>query len=231
MNGGAKVVAKVVPSAEKYKFELSKDNGQTWASAGEGVEPEITLHGLKNGSKVHVRCLAINADHASVAGAEYPIYVSAEAPASPSGLKLVLSEGAASLSWGEVLGVSEYRLYVRQGASGPFKLVYHGAARSYADRRKEIHAADAVPGGSHSGDVFQYRVTSVSGNGEGRPSRFVDTNPGSWTNWDPMPGEPFRRDNVRNAKSTSGDYYPRGESIGLGEGDTAAEGTLQRYRR
>ena len=36
-------------------------------------------------------------------------------------------------------------------------------------------------------------VTAVNGNGEGRRSRVADTDPRSWRNWDPKPGEPFRR--------------------------------------
>jgi len=33
----------------------------------------------------------------------------------------------------------------------------------------------------------------VNGNGEGPKSTVVTTDPASWVNWDPRPGEPFRR--------------------------------------
>jgi hypothetical protein len=39
----------------------------------------------------------------------------------------------------------------------------------------------------------QYYVTASNGNGEGARSRMADTNPASWRNWDPRPGETFRR--------------------------------------
>ena len=44
-----------------------------------------------------------------------------------------------------------------------------------------------------SADIFEYRIAAVNGNGEGAPSRTADTDPASWRNWDPRPGERFRR--------------------------------------
>lgn len=56
---------------------------------------------------------------------------------------------------------------------------------------------------------MEYRVTAVNGNGEGPPSRIINTDPASWRNWEPQPGEPFRRTNVRSGSNSASDYYPR----------------------
>jgi hypothetical protein len=41
--------------------------------------------------------------------------------------------------------------------------------------------------------IFEYAVSAVNGNGEGPRCTAVDTDPASWRNWDPQPGEGFRR--------------------------------------
>ena len=41
--------------------------------------------------------------------------------------------------------------------------------------------------------IYEYAIAAVNGNGESKPSVPVSTNPASWLNWDPKPGEPFRR--------------------------------------
>jgi len=59
-------------------------------------------------------------------------------------------------------------------------------------------------------------VAAVNGDGEGPRSRMADTDPASWRNWDPKPGEPFRRAYSEHSVSTSPGvaterslYYPR----------------------
>jgi hypothetical protein len=89
------------------------DNGATWKAAAKSGKTEIRLAGLVDGTKVHVRGIAVNAEHESAAGPEYPVYVTKMPPPAPDGLRVSLAKGAAALSWGEVLGVSEYRLHGR----------------------------------------------------------------------------------------------------------------------
>ncbi|MCU1232145.1 MAG: hypothetical protein JWP63_112 [Candidatus Solibacter sp.] len=209
--GGARVIAQTVASATSYAFSISRDNGLTWTSAGVAARPEIELRGLPDGAKVHVRVTASNTEHAGAPGPEYPIYVTSKPPAPPDGLRVQLADGAAMLTWGDLLGVAEYRLYVHTASS--WQLIYHGRDRTYLDRRAGIRKSDAIPGGSHEGPIVQYQVTAVNGNGEGPPSRIADSDPSSWRNWDPMPGESFRRSSLAIRTEVGQEslprYYPR----------------------
>jgi hypothetical protein len=85
------------------------------------------------------------------------------------------------LTWGEVLGVTGYRLYAGD------RLIYRGRARTFTDPKA----------------AAQYSVCAVDGNGEGPRSMAMGADPNSWLTFDPKPGEPFRRDAVEPL------YYPR----------------------
>ena len=194
--GGARVIIEPVASAAQYRLELSQDGGATWSSVSTQNEPVTNVSKLANGGKVHVRAVALNAQHESAPGPEFPIYVSDEPPPPPDGLHVDLSSGAALLTWGEVLGVAEYRLYARPAAEKEFRLLYRGLDRSYRDNRPGIRPPLAQPGETDPlsrANLMEYCVSSVNANGEGARSRIADTNPASWSNWDPKPGEPFRR--------------------------------------
>ena len=194
--GGARVIIEPVANATHYQLELSKDGGSTWTKLITASASELTLGGLDNQQKVHVRAKAINSIHASAPGAEYPIYVTNQAPPPPDGLRVDLATGAATVSWGEILGATEYRLYARTKTTNHFQLIYNGLDRSFVDKRNEIvpcnptpDSAPAIPDSS----LIDYCVTAVNANGESMQSRTADTNPASWRNWDPMAGERFRR--------------------------------------
>lgn len=194
--GGARVLLAEVASASQYHLELSKDSGATWTALPAQPQPIVELNGLANGQKVHVRGVAANALHASQPGPAYPLYVTDQAPAPPDGLHVDLSDGAATVTWGELLGVTEYRLFGRVEGDSEFELLYYGLERSYRDKRSWIRSSDAAPGENRTGPapiIVQYYVTASNGNGEGARSPIADTNPASWRNWDPRPGEPFRR--------------------------------------
>lgn len=193
--GGAQVFINPVAGATQYQFELSKDNGATWLALGAQDEPQMTINNLANGEKVHIRSIASNAGQTSTPGSEYPLYVTSDPPPPPDGLHVELMDGTATLTWGEVLGISEYRLYARDAPEGQFRLLYHGRDRIYQDKRPGIRAAITIPQKSErsSPGLVEYCVTAVNGNGEGGRSRIADTNPASWRNWDPRPGESFRR--------------------------------------
>jgi hypothetical protein len=190
--GGARVVITPVAGATEYRLELSADAGRTWSTVRVLPEPSIDLNGLPDGRKVHVRAVARNAQHESSAGAEYPIYVTSQPPLPPDGLRVDLAEGAATLSWGEVLGASNYRLYARPKGASQFTLLYQGLDRLYVDRRAGIRPCDLVPGQTGAA-LVEYAVTASNDNGESVRSRTADSDPSSWRNWDPKPGEPFRR--------------------------------------
>ncbi len=194
--GGARIIIGPVASATHYPLELSRDGGTTWTPVAATGGPELSVTGLSDGEKVHVRARALNAEHTSAPGAEYPLYVSNRPPAPPDGLRVGLAAGAATLTWGEILGASEYRLYGRLKSERDFQRLYHGLERSHVDRRSTLRACDAIPGKtprSTPDAVAEYYVTAVNGNGESARSHPADTDPASWRNWDPKPGERFRR--------------------------------------
>jgi hypothetical protein len=197
LSGGAVVHASPVAAATSYIFELSSDEARTWQSAGTAVGPSLKLSGLANGTKYHVRVTARNAEHSSVPGPEYPLYVTAHPPSPPDGLFVELTPGAAILTWGEVLGATEYRLYRREKRDAHFRCAYLGAARTWKDTDTSITPPDASPDQPRSQAsaraVFEYYVTAVSHNGESVPSRTANTDPASWRNWNPTGREPFRR--------------------------------------
>jgi hypothetical protein len=182
VSGGARVFVHPVAAASRYHFEASTDNGSSWKVAGESAKPEFTLSGLANETKVHVRAFAANAEHESLPGPEYPVYVTTAAPLPPEGLRIRSND----VSWGEVLGVTEYRLYGRTG-KGEWRLIYKGLERKFEDRNR----------------AGEYQVRAVNGNGEGAGSRVATRDSDSWRNFDPKPGEEFRRA-VTGAK-----YYPK----------------------
>ena len=134
---------------------------------------------------------------------------------------MTLAKGSASLTWGEVLGVTGYRLYRRLQGSASWELAYHGLDRAFSDRRPDIVAPFYTPGASanirYAGPaypIYEYAVSAVDGNGEGPRCRPIDTDPASWLNWDPMPGEPFRRRFTYNdfpyyENDPTSVYYPR----------------------
>jgi hypothetical protein len=194
--GGARVIASAVASATQYRFELSKDSGATWTPIGLETAPQFSASGLADEQKFHVRVVALNPMHESAAGPEYPLYVTKNPPSPPDGIHVDLSDGAATVSWGEVLGVSEYRLYARSADERDFRLVYRGLDRIFHDQRPGIRAANPNPSdvaAAMQTGIIEYCVAAFNDNGEGARSRTADTNPASWRNWDPKPGEPFRR--------------------------------------
>ena len=193
---GARVILESVSSASNYRLELSRDGGNRWESQPQSIGPDLVVTGLREGEKIHVRALALNAERTSQPGAEYPIYASSQPPPPPDGVRVDLSPGVARVHWGEILGVTEYRLYRRTRTAKAFQLIYSGLNRAHFDRRPEIRGCDELPGSTRTDathPVFEYVVTAVNGNGEGPRSRAADTDPASWRNWDPKPGEAFRR--------------------------------------
>ena len=214
--GGARVVVEPVASANRYRLEVSKDHGATWTAISVQDQPVIEVNGLVNGQKVHVRAVAMNALHESLPGPEYPIYETNQSPLPPDGVHVDLAEGAATISWGEVLGVREYRLYVRRKGEKAFRPLNHGLERNFVDKRAGIKACDEIPGrsdGATPAEIFEYVIAAVNGNGEGARSRSADTDPRSWRNWDPRPGERFRRvysypNDMDPAPGEMARYYP-----------------------
>jgi hypothetical protein len=210
-----------------YRIQVSRDNGRTWSDAGQSAQSPLRLSGLPNGQKLHVRVIAANRTRTSEPGPEYPVYVSDQPPAHPDGLKLKLASGRVDLAWGQVLGVTEYRLYRKLRREGSFECIYRGADRKFADRVPGVIPAFEEPGLAAAAarppaayPIYEYAVSAVNGAGEGKKSALVNTDPASWVNWDPRPGEPFRRrytyntidySNIGREENTNR-YYPAQEA-------------------
>ena len=214
--GGARVIAGPVAAATRYLLEASTDGGAHWVECDERPTPELFVSRLTPGEKIHVRVVAKNELHASPPGDDYPVYGSNQAPPPPDGLRVDLSGGAAAVTWGEVLGVSAYRLYARLKSEERYRLVYAGLERVFIDSRAFIRACDPTPAGAVSlppSRMIEYRVAAVNGIGEGALSPPADTNPASWRNWDPKRREPFRRVTSVPSDAVTSDgegsrYYP-----------------------
>jgi hypothetical protein len=194
--GGARIVIAPSVSATQYRIEVSSDNGATWMPRATDGTAAPLVTGLENGKKVHVRAIAGNSQHNSAPGPEYPIYITNQPPPTPDGLLVELSKGFATMRWGEVLGAGSYALYGRAKGTKEFELLTRTATRVYVDHRASIQPCNESPGSATTSTpdgIWEYAVAASNHNGESPMSRFVDTDPASWLNWDPKPGEPFRR--------------------------------------
>ena len=222
--GRTTVIWDAVAGADSYRIQLSDDNAATWREAGRTPETSYDVTGLRNGAKYHVRLVAMNRERESAPGPEYPVYASADPPAYPDGLRLRVGESRVEASWGEVLGAGEYRLYRRPAGATEFEQVYAGRSTEFAESLPGVVRAFERPGMKANAlrentayRVCEYAVTSVNGNGESTKSPVATTAPASWVNWDPKPGEPFRRRFTYNTTDylrlgDEGDYpryYPR----------------------
>lgn len=215
-NGGAIVYGTIVGGASSYQAEISDDEAHTWRHIGEATTPQFTLAGLTNSKKYHVRLIAKNKHYLSDPGSEYPLYITRQSPPSPDGLHVKLSTGAANLTWGEVLGVTEYRLFRRKSGEENFSIVYRGLDTQWTDTSKSILQSSTPVCNrvcvSQAADICEYYVTANNHNGESLPSRRANTDPTSWRNWNPTGDEPFRRTQERNKgplpNDGGGRYYP-----------------------
>jgi hypothetical protein len=217
-SGAARLYATPCAAATQYRAELSDDNGATFKPVITSPTPTVDLTGLTNGKKYHARLIALNDHQQSDPGPEYPLYITREMPDPPAGLVSRLHMGRVTLTWGEALGVTEYRLYKRQQGQQAFTQIYHGLDRTYEDHEPSIRPANPIPDSvpdlkAPAAAIWEYAVTSANPNGEGPRSRICDTDPASWRNWDPRPDEPFRRANVASKFGTPpndgfGFYYP-----------------------
>ncbi|MFD7154220.1 hypothetical protein ACFV9C_06470 [Kribbella sp. NPDC059898] len=136
-----------VPAAELYELQLSEDGGHTWRTIAMTPQTSVDL-GAAEG---HVRVVAINSDQRSEPGKDYPVRVTEGPPMAPDGLRV----NGREVTWGEVLGVTGYRLYQRTGRG--FEEVYRGLHRRFV------------------GETGEYAVAAENHHGVGKRSTSVDT--------------------------------------------------------
>ena len=183
------------------RLEISTDGGKSWKAVKTmGKSPyRLSKSGYEN--KIHIRAVAMNGNRAASFAQEYPIYITDEAPHYPEGVWLKLDKNRVELSWGKVLGVQKYRLYRRVKGEKEFRPVYEGKENHFVDNTAEgVRKAFTMPGSldNHLQDregvkVYEYAVSSVNGNGEGKLSPIEDTDPASWKNWYPDTSLKFKR--------------------------------------
>lgn len=198
VSGGAKVFFNASNAADKYTLEVSSDNGATWKAAASGKASPLTVSGLENGKKAHLRVVGANAEKSSRPSKPYPLYVTSGTPEHPDGLLLELADGAATATWGECLGVTNYSLYRRVKGSDKWEKIYSGMERTFTDRAPELVKPCRLPGSvynkaPYSGKVYEYCVAAANANGEGEKSEAVNSDPTSWLNWQPPVPLKFRR--------------------------------------
>jgi hypothetical protein len=160
-SGAARVLFTTSPGARKYRIEISRDSGDTWQPAGESATGDFDLTGLTNGTKIHVRAVAMNAGRESRPANEYPVYVTDQPPLPPDGLKLSLSSGRVGISWGEVLGVTEYRLYRRKKGDTAFVRIFSGRQNEFTDLAWYRHSRSRALQTTWGGTFRARRFTST----------------------------------------------------------------------
>ena len=189
------------PNSKDYIFRNDTPVNEDSVRVFSGTAVALRIWPEAKEKKGFVRVTALNDEHAGEASVVYPVYFTNEKPHFPDGLKLLESENGVILNWGQELGCSEYRLYRRVKGESKYQPVYKGSAQTYNDKsiRKNV--------------IFEYVVAAIDGNGESACCHPIDNDPDSWLNFNPVPGEPFRRvgsrfrgtDNMGNKVEM---YYP-----------------------
>jgi len=193
-SGGAQVYFNTASGATGYRLETSTDGGTHWQPGPVGPQGPLTINGLANNTKVHLRIIARNAERDSPPSGEYPLYVSANAPPTPDGLALELGEGTVRLHWGQVLGAEGYHLYRRREGDTSWQApICSGPTTSYYD----ITADGVIPSAPRpgieanlnstrpDGTRYEYAIAAFNDNGESPLSPLANTDSTSWRNWWP----------------------------------------------
>lgn len=187
---GVRVTFGEAAGALDYRIEISSDGGNEWEPVLETDQTTVLLPELEAG-KHHVRVTARNGDLTGSPAHEWPIYVTEKPPHHPEGLALRITENGADVSWGRVLGVTEYRLYRRETGTDVYEQIHSGRDRSFTDvPPKPLTQPYPLPGmarNAHRARVptYEYAVSAVNGFGEGRKSHPVSTDPSGWLVWQP----------------------------------------------
>ncbi|MNI47866.1 hypothetical protein D3C73_1024060 [compost metagenome] len=130
--GGADIHWEESVGAAGYRVETSSDHGESWMSAGTTNDCMYHLNANRH-QKQHVRITALNGPKESEPSADYPVYYSDLPPSLPQGLQVHrdLGRHATELTWGQMLGVEGYKLYIRYKAEDDFLLLWEGEETSY----------------------------------------------------------------------------------------------------
>lgn len=197
---GVKVHLQFPDGIMNGQAEISEDGGKTWEKGNKITQSTFVINENKQ-EKIHVRVLSIAKGKSSVPSQEYPVYFIKELPHYPEGLNLKIAENKVSVSWGQVLGITSYRLYRREIGSKDFLKIYEGISNSFEDKNiLGVQKPYLLPGkldNLHKDRkgliVYEYAVSSVTGKGEGVLSPIQTSDPSSWLNWYPKTDLKFKR--------------------------------------
>ncbi|HWZ14734.1 MAG TPA: hypothetical protein VNW95_05800 [Mucilaginibacter sp.] len=194
---GVNVKWQPVAGATAYLVQISKDGGSNWADASANLAvTNATITNLTNDSKVHVRVIAKGLGGQGEPSNDYPVYVTDKVPHAPEGILVNPNGPRVKITWGQILGAAEYKLYRRERNAKPqsYIMIYSGGNHSFMDNKQ-------------TSKIFEYVVTAINGNGESLKSVMSDSDPSSFLNWEPIPGEGFRRD-TRSHENEFSEYNP-----------------------
>ncbi|MEI7421871.1 MAG: hypothetical protein WCK18_07240 [Prolixibacteraceae bacterium] len=186
---------------KKIAFEISKDGGKSWTKAGLATNSSYLINPIAGVTKIHVRAIAIGKLKESHPSQAYPVYFEAEKPHFPEGLALTVDSNCVQLSWGQLFGVKEYRLYRRTKGEKQFVQIYKGLGNRFEDKTcSGVVPPFSLPGKLDNAEkkpagliIYEYSVTSLNGKGESKYSPVEDTDPASWANWYPGTKLKFKR--------------------------------------
>lgn len=182
MRDSAQLQWKSVPSAQFYEIRvrcLEDESCQEWVTES---TDRLLLTGISPGLSYIVQIRAGNRDQTGPWSQEYPLYGTDTPPGVPDGLRIVRLKQGYQLSWGRVNGAFAYLLYRKEQGEADLKLIYNGPTPSYIDESVSMEL------------VYEYCTAAVNGIGTGSRSATRDTLRGGLADWDPRPGEFFRRD-------------------------------------
>lgn len=172
---------------DNYEIQVSADGENTWKTVGITPNMFFNLDNLACG-KYHVRVRGLRGVEKGEFSNSYPVYITNQKPHCPTGLRITqLQNRKYEITWGQVLGCSQYHLYLRQ--KDKYVLVYEGEMRRFIS--------------SYEGS---YYVTAVNGNGESEASISRDTSD-ILTRWDNHQEKGFIRDTRSHERGYPGFDY------------------------
>lgn len=185
---GVQIVFDAVPFADRYEAEL---DGVVLPAA----DAQLCIAHVAGTPILRVR--ALNQGGAGAWSDPIRVQVLTDKPRHVDGLRVMAKKNGYQILWGQMAGVSSYRLY-RADSGKPMQCIYEGADTRYFDP-----AAD---------ETAVYYVSCVNGYGESELSLPRDTRPGGAAYYDPAPEVRFQRNTLINHHGYGGFDYVYNEN-------------------
>jgi fibronectin type 3 domain-containing protein len=170
-NASATLSWGAVTGATGYRVYRSTTSGGSYSLLASTTARSYTNTGLTNGTTYYYVVRAYNSTVQSIDSAQVSATPTAAPPVAPSGLVATPGNGAVSLTWDAVSGVTTYRVYGATTSGGPYTLVASPTTTSYINT------------GLTNGTTYFYVVRSFNGSVESVNSAQVSATPSA-----PLPG-------------------------------------------